>query len=602
MNCPQCGNVIPPGATECPFCHAQTWNVAYQHSNPFGPATNGMAVASLVLGLVGLCVPFIGPLLGLIFGIIALNKINRNPGVWKGSGLAIAGIVISAIGVFFLPVVLASILFPVFAKAREKARQTTCMSQIRQLAIAAQMYDQDNNARYPGVHGANWDAALGTYLGNNAAMFTCPSDSNNSSNINSYGYSGMMVRADGSGVNEAAITAPTEVGVVCDASPSMAYGSGGLVGGGALGNVATTAMIPSPRHSNGTVVGYADGHARYCPNGYNPKDISNDVTRAFYTCNALGLIQNPAGGIGDFTVPTGAGSSTTITIGGDFATMPMLTAAAEAWKAKTDTPYETQGFLGEGAIAGRPHDFLWGYADGNKPKGNAIPIAQDALVFIVSKETKLDQKFFPGPISSGAYSASLDQIGLLLNYADPISRQHTGYAPSVIQAYTYNGNSGNLSFLKHTLHLAVGSQAVVATDDQDMVNKVAADSYGIGYCSICHGRPEQGDDPRYRRQWQPGRVLSAEQPEISLDRPRTCEQRLRLLCPYAVCRDGRPGPRHRRRVARSWRFRHAGTAGRAVVLSELFYTGMRRGQPAASRAPSPPGPPLRGHPPFHKSK
>ena len=57
--------------------------------------------------------------------------------------------------------------------------------------------------------------------------------------------------------------------MVCDASPSMAYGSGGLVGGGALAPVATTAVIPAPRHSNGTVVGYADGHATYCPNGYN---------------------------------------------------------------------------------------------------------------------------------------------------------------------------------------------------------------------------------------------------------------------------------------------------------------------------------------------
>ena len=110
--------------------------------------------------------------------------------------------------------ILASILFPVFAKAREKARQTTCLSQIRQIAIAAQMYDQDNNARYPGIGGqSNWDQALGNYLGNNAAMFTCPSDSSSDSNVNSYGYSGMMVTASGAGVNESVITAPTEVGV-----------------------------------------------------------------------------------------------------------------------------------------------------------------------------------------------------------------------------------------------------------------------------------------------------------------------------------------------------------------------------------------------------
>ncbi len=191
--------------------------------------------------------------------------------------------------------ILASILFPVFAKAREKARQTTCLSQIRQIAIAAQMYDQDNNARYPGY--AGWDSLLGNYLGNNAQMFTCPSDSSSTGAINSYGYSGMLVRADGSGVNESVINAPTEVGVVCDASPSMAYGSGGLIGGGGLQPLATVGQIPDPRHSGGTVVGYADGHAIYCPNGYNAQDTSNNVTRAFYMVDALGLINSPGGGL-----------------------------------------------------------------------------------------------------------------------------------------------------------------------------------------------------------------------------------------------------------------------------------------------------------------
>ncbi|HEY3418083.1 MAG TPA: prepilin-type N-terminal cleavage/methylation domain-containing protein, partial [Armatimonadota bacterium] len=40
--------------------------------------------------------------------------------------------------------ILASILFPVFAKAREKARQATCNSNVRQLSTAVQMYVQDN--------------------------------------------------------------------------------------------------------------------------------------------------------------------------------------------------------------------------------------------------------------------------------------------------------------------------------------------------------------------------------------------------------------------------------------------------------------------------
>jgi len=39
--------------------------------------------------------------------------------------------------------ILAAILFPVFAKAREKARQTSCLSNAKQLGIAAMQYVQD---------------------------------------------------------------------------------------------------------------------------------------------------------------------------------------------------------------------------------------------------------------------------------------------------------------------------------------------------------------------------------------------------------------------------------------------------------------------------
>jgi prepilin-type N-terminal cleavage/methylation domain-containing protein/prepilin-type processing-associated H-X9-DG protein len=44
--------------------------------------------------------------------------------------------------------ILAAILFPVFAKAREAARKTTCVSNLRQLGQAAQMYVQDNDGCY----------------------------------------------------------------------------------------------------------------------------------------------------------------------------------------------------------------------------------------------------------------------------------------------------------------------------------------------------------------------------------------------------------------------------------------------------------------------
>jgi prepilin-type N-terminal cleavage/methylation domain-containing protein/prepilin-type processing-associated H-X9-DG protein len=45
--------------------------------------------------------------------------------------------------------ILAAILFPVFAKAREKARQTSCLSNVKQMGLAAKMYVQDYDEMYP---------------------------------------------------------------------------------------------------------------------------------------------------------------------------------------------------------------------------------------------------------------------------------------------------------------------------------------------------------------------------------------------------------------------------------------------------------------------
>lgn len=45
--------------------------------------------------------------------------------------------------------ILAALLFPVFARAKERARQTACNSNLRQLAQAMRLYLDDNNGRYP---------------------------------------------------------------------------------------------------------------------------------------------------------------------------------------------------------------------------------------------------------------------------------------------------------------------------------------------------------------------------------------------------------------------------------------------------------------------
>jgi len=45
--------------------------------------------------------------------------------------------------------ILAAILFPVFAKAREKARQTTCLSNVKQITLGILQYAQDYDERFP---------------------------------------------------------------------------------------------------------------------------------------------------------------------------------------------------------------------------------------------------------------------------------------------------------------------------------------------------------------------------------------------------------------------------------------------------------------------
>src|SRR4051812_44712629 len=78
--------------------------------------------------------------------------------------------------------ILAAILFPVFAQAREKARTTTCISNLRQIGLANQMYVQDYDERFP-YAGHDWPQAsfvdvwngLGPYM-KNTQMFVCKSD------------------------------------------------------------------------------------------------------------------------------------------------------------------------------------------------------------------------------------------------------------------------------------------------------------------------------------------------------------------------------------------------------------------------------------------
>src|SRR5271165_4979340 len=77
--------------------------------------------------------------------------------------------------------ILAAILFPVFAKAREKARQASCLSNEKQLGLALMQYLQDYDERLPAVWDGfrspetNWGIETYPYV-KNLSVFSCPSN------------------------------------------------------------------------------------------------------------------------------------------------------------------------------------------------------------------------------------------------------------------------------------------------------------------------------------------------------------------------------------------------------------------------------------------
>ncbi|MDO8589378.1 MAG: DUF1559 domain-containing protein [Armatimonadota bacterium] len=69
--------------------------------------------------------------------------------------------------------ILAAVLFPIFAKARESARRVNCASNLHQIGVALNMYAQANDGRYPR---RNNDYLPVYPYTRNRDLFTCPSD------------------------------------------------------------------------------------------------------------------------------------------------------------------------------------------------------------------------------------------------------------------------------------------------------------------------------------------------------------------------------------------------------------------------------------------
>jgi prepilin-type N-terminal cleavage/methylation domain-containing protein/prepilin-type processing-associated H-X9-DG protein len=208
--------------------------------------------------------------------------------------------------------ILAAILFPVFAQAREKARSISCVSNVRQMGVAAVMYAQDYDETYPGmwqwspcaiyfhspyIYPPGWTQPMAEQLCEtcpyvkNAAVYRCPSRtaSSNIADFCSYGYTyptmwGGYPPIPGSafgfpvGPNLAAIARPADTAMITDSAAwpgttdcnALTYP--GIYSGCAPRNGYAYPYVykpttnpwsaPSPIHNLMVNVAFVDGHTK----------------------------------------------------------------------------------------------------------------------------------------------------------------------------------------------------------------------------------------------------------------------------------------------------------------------------------------------------
>jgi len=211
--------------------------------------------------------------------------------------------------------ILAAILFPVFAQAREKARTASCGSNTRQLGLAIIMYKQDYDERFPfggwrtaegggppgsGQDGTwDWQNSTAPYI-KNKGIYNCPSTTDLDEdpadpthgdwNINpvSYLYNNML-GVNRTPVKDAAVTAPAECWQLIDGHSDWGKNNGGTnccSGVDWMGRKHTVWLMEDsifgqddslidgwlswqgytwglPRHNDGSNVCFCDGHVKY---------------------------------------------------------------------------------------------------------------------------------------------------------------------------------------------------------------------------------------------------------------------------------------------------------------------------------------------------
>jgi len=218
--------------------------------------------------------------------------------------------------------ILAAILFPVFAQARGKARQASCLSNTKQLGLGVMMYFQDYDERYPlslvldaGTQGRIYQnrrypiESVAPYMKNDGIV-VCPSatapyvapDPNIKDRIPiTYGWNleyhpgdDLYIRAGLWGKAVAELTAPSDTvafvdSIVIGASSinKIPAWTGSVIGYG--GSVALAAA----RHNDGVNVAWADGHSKWQRCGAPPAATCATWSTATCDMSKCSFVTNP---------------------------------------------------------------------------------------------------------------------------------------------------------------------------------------------------------------------------------------------------------------------------------------------------------------------
>ena len=195
--------------------------------------------------------------------------------------------------------ILAALLFPVFAQAREKARQTACASNIRQMALAVAMYQQDYDERFPltatlrpDFSFLNWHDLVDPYV-KNKQIWNCPSTNiplkdSAGKPVCHYGFNTFYLNKSASGavinpanpydlnnapgVFLAAVSTPAHTALMADAlgvtNLPANHSSTYLLPPSHINDESYWGR-PEARHCGGVNVGFVDGHVEWFrPDGF----------------------------------------------------------------------------------------------------------------------------------------------------------------------------------------------------------------------------------------------------------------------------------------------------------------------------------------------